>query len=310
MELQGTCIMTEEKETEESLSTQFWNRLQGEAKSPSFLFHYTTVEGLLGIISSQVLWATEIRCLNDTLEYEYTINLAREVLKEFRPHFESSAGRAVFDLLEQALGVAAVIPLYTVSFSEHPDQLSQWRAYGRNGGYAMGLSPDAIRATIGRVGDLPGALFKCSYHSEKQREHLKYVLQCFLKLVDEVRENPKGRESRLLARCHLDFASHLTAAAAVFKHPSFTEEAEWRLIIRGIPGAHGRKFRRRGEILAPYIEVPLADEDTPLTLASVILGPNPDMALAKLGVKALLEENAVKMPFEGIRESTVPYRDW
>ena len=49
---------------------------------PAFIYHYTRREGLLGIIEKQVLWATNIRYLNDSSEFTAAIEVAESVLDE------------------------------------------------------------------------------------------------------------------------------------------------------------------------------------------------------------------------------------
>src|ERR1700730_7305983 len=44
-----------------------------QAFSAGPLYHYTTGENLVRIITSQQLWCTQISCLNDTTEFTYAI---------------------------------------------------------------------------------------------------------------------------------------------------------------------------------------------------------------------------------------------
>ena len=53
-------------------------------KPPSILYHYTSQEGLLGIIKNREVWATDISYLNDTKEYKYTVDLTSERIKEYQ----------------------------------------------------------------------------------------------------------------------------------------------------------------------------------------------------------------------------------
>ena len=45
------------------------------------LFHYTTAAGLLGILGSSSLWATDLRFLNDAQEAVYARELFVEALR-------------------------------------------------------------------------------------------------------------------------------------------------------------------------------------------------------------------------------------
>src|SRR3974390_2152835 len=47
-------------------------------ESDKILFHYTSLEGLIGIIEKRSIWATSILYLNDASEMIYSIGLFRE----------------------------------------------------------------------------------------------------------------------------------------------------------------------------------------------------------------------------------------
>ncbi|GAF99954.1 unnamed protein product, partial [marine sediment metagenome] len=42
------------------------------------VYHYTSLEGLIGIINSQRIWATDILYLNDASEFKYSKNILYE----------------------------------------------------------------------------------------------------------------------------------------------------------------------------------------------------------------------------------------
>ena len=44
-------------------------------ETEKILYHYTSLEGLLGIIESKSIWATNVLYLNDASELNYSINL-------------------------------------------------------------------------------------------------------------------------------------------------------------------------------------------------------------------------------------------
>ena len=51
---------------------------------PSMLYHYTTQVGLMGIVESKEIWATQIEYLNDGMELIYAFDLAMQVLYFYR----------------------------------------------------------------------------------------------------------------------------------------------------------------------------------------------------------------------------------
>lgn len=55
-----------------------------DATPPPILYHYTRLPGLLGIIDSKALWATDIRYLNDETEFHHAVDITRDLLTELK----------------------------------------------------------------------------------------------------------------------------------------------------------------------------------------------------------------------------------
>ena len=57
----------------------------------TIIYHYTSPEGILGIIESNSLWATDINYLNDSSELRYIYGLVERIVKakrkEWNPDF-------------------------------------------------------------------------------------------------------------------------------------------------------------------------------------------------------------------------------
>jgi hypothetical protein len=51
-------------------------------KRPKALYHYTSQAGLIGIVKSMKLWATSIRYLNDSREYNHDRDLLLSVIDD------------------------------------------------------------------------------------------------------------------------------------------------------------------------------------------------------------------------------------
>jgi hypothetical protein len=47
---------------------------------PETLYHYTTQDGLLGIIQSRSLWATNVSYMNDSTEFDLFLGLLKDRL--------------------------------------------------------------------------------------------------------------------------------------------------------------------------------------------------------------------------------------
>jgi hypothetical protein len=141
------------------------------------LYHYTTAEGLLGIMKSQCLRATNIAFLNDAEErigylnkrMPYVIERSvRSVVNSFwddpktRGVIEQSGGkensiRSLSDQLIAAIKdhLISFDEPYVVSFCATKDVniardglLSQWRGYGVDGGYAIVFDTSGLESLL------------------------------------------------------------------------------------------------------------------------------------------------------------------
>jgi hypothetical protein len=129
------------------------------------LYHYTTWDGLLGILQTQSLWATHYKFLNDYSEIVlFRDKLISLILPYVREAYEKLIKKSpqIEQSIKQEGGLGQVVQhdtevvvdaqyratgdeIYIVSFcGEHKDPhvninglLSQWRGYGTGGGFAL-----------------------------------------------------------------------------------------------------------------------------------------------------------------------------
>jgi Protein of unknown function (DUF2971) len=141
------------------------------------IFHYTTPAGLLGILSSGSLFATDYRFLNDasegaiikqfvlpTLEAEAAAVTTALLAKGIAKNFYKDHGEAVHRLQAEQLyrvfmtAVNNSAPFFVVSFCRHDEGteeyanglLSQWRGYGESGGFAIEFDEELIDQLVHR----------------------------------------------------------------------------------------------------------------------------------------------------------------
>src|ERR1700722_17777973 len=118
-------------------SDSLWLSLSGadrrgswNTSDPKYIYHYTNISGMKGIVESRNFWATDLRYLNDTGEPTYSLDCIRDFLISWKPR-----GRAMEKRRDVALRLfngplsQENRPGYVVCLSENADQLSQWRSY-------------------------------------------------------------------------------------------------------------------------------------------------------------------------------------
>jgi hypothetical protein len=260
------------------------------------IFHYTSQAGLLGIVQSKSLWASSIRHLNDSAEFSYSVELLRENLNR-RLRAEHGPWNDYYGAILENLDIVRGQILFVASFSEDGDLLSQWRAYTPNG---LGFSVGFRHTDLVRMAKNQGfGLVKCIYDRADQDALLGEV-------VDYVADARSGVGHEAAAE---HFLREFYVTAAALKHPSFSEEHEWRLISRLVdPDNTETKFRPGKSMLIPYGEIKLADENEKIPVAEIIVGPTPHTDESVASLRYLVISNG--LPGCRVVASPTPYRAW
>src|SRR6266568_9698688 len=108
---------------------------------PSLLYHYTSAAGLVGIVKSGILWASNFFNLTDSTEIHYGRQLVQEIIRERLATEPSGKSRTMLALVDKALeDTKKGIEFYIACFCTKRDLLSQWRAYGSaKGRFSIGF---------------------------------------------------------------------------------------------------------------------------------------------------------------------------
>ena len=120
---------------------------------PDELWHYTDATGLIAILESKKIWATQVTCLNDTLEQRYCGDLVHAAVKDRRKVNTDPVIEPLFRAADELLGERdfTTVGQFVACFSEAKDDLGQWRGYGGGEcGYALGFSSKGIMSAINR----------------------------------------------------------------------------------------------------------------------------------------------------------------
>jgi hypothetical protein len=270
--------------------------------SSQILYHYCSRDVLWSIIEKGNIWLSDIFALNDSKELKWGRDSFVKVLLDnpelFDDDFRDFAIWMVFRTQQGARP-------FVGSFSANGDLLSQWRAYSVDGsGFSLGLRASHIFKKWGV------RLKKIEYREAKQEA---IIAQSLVELQDIWRmtggvivasdNHPGGNPDifpglkyptplfanvllsnwltweRILGKFAMDLSS--------FKHPSFFEEKEFR-VIRAVLYSEGKyydagagsrggslpvKERMRGSDKIAYIEFPIDADHEGAIVREVILGP-------------------------------------
>jgi hypothetical protein len=137
--------------------------------------HYTTISGVMGILTSESLWATNIKFLNDEHEFQHALDLIKELLPTSRISREepnnpvhNSFITTVTEKID-ALDTYRCDSVFTLSFTEETDLLSQWRGYcPSNNGYCLVIDTPKLYESL--QGHFDSVRFvKCVYDLDQKK---------------------------------------------------------------------------------------------------------------------------------------------
>ena len=120
--------------------------IDGKKPNNNCLYHYTSFHGLEGIFESKSLFCTDVKFLNDTSEFVYVFKLAEKYLNSLRKCNELKEEEIQrLKMMPQSLDWPfEATKWFVFSFSNDPDSLSQWRAYGSGSGVSIGFDYENI----------------------------------------------------------------------------------------------------------------------------------------------------------------------
>lgn len=289
----------------DQLLGQFWRSHRSEP--PKNVYHYTSAEGLCGILESNSIWAADCRSLNDASESQVGVTKARDISRHRRFTTKDEHLIEFYRELSRVLRLEDPDPNFVFSLSEREDDLTQWRTYANDGlGFTIGFSTECL---LENSQDNNGEFefSKVLYASRDQDFILKDLFNSFEIVVAKIA--PKGKESndRLSeAAVSLDWLT--SNYSTLFKHSSFRSEKEWRVNTYNLINETSQsvKVRARCGRLIPYIPLNLCKfpaEKLPITRIGI--GPSFKDPTVRYAVEKLCEQTSFDVE---IYSADSPYR--
>jgi hypothetical protein len=227
------------------------------------LYHYTTWDGLLGILQTKTLWATHYKFLNDYSEIvlfrdkliSWILPYVREAYENLikqSPHIEQEInqqgglGQVIqhdTEVFVDAQYRATGLDIYILSFcGQHKNPhvnsnglLSQWRGYGDGGGFALVFNTQKMEEIL----EIEEERFQYntmhisdliySDDENKLKEELSEDLSIIANDVKQVFNHTKlsGKEKADALKGYQPFVNCISR----YKHCGFSEENEVRVVV-------------------------------------------------------------------------------
>lgn len=284
--------------TLETLRESLYSSLKTtQPEPPELLFHYTNSGGMLGILNTSRLWATNFRFLNDASEVAYGVALFESIIKE---RLADTKKDIISEFLGRTLRTAnafdGIFDCYITCFCEHDDLLNQWRVYAESGGgFAIGLKSKEIGRRWGDRDPIQDfVLRKVIYDEREQKRLISEIIDSTVQALDEATEGATIEESvKLIASCCRFVRASIADYLICFKHPAFDVENEWRLCHIVSSNQQDHVLFRDGPYgLTPYVCLdpsPMAGvHHNQLPIWRITHGPVSNPANARFALEKLL----------------------
>jgi Protein of unknown function (DUF2971) len=297
------------------------HRRELQPDPPRDLYHYTSPIGLKGIIESRTLWASSATFLNDESELTYVDTIVEPIVRELTATSDAGSVREFSERFAQMKlsSFARGFGVFVACFCEEPDLLSQWRGYGQ-GGFSIGFDTRSWTQPWHADGEQITRLMRVECREEMQDRIIRSVVEPIVKTLT-AEEDQHGTDHVIAQRVApaLHVMSDLLWNSAIwFKHPGFSEEKEWRLIViqdevRYIPNVTPgppplKTFVRTAPFgFVPYVKVPIGTSPRP-AIRNILVGPSARPEQACRGAHALIELSEMKSDGIGIYKTNVPLR--
>ena len=300
-------------------------------------YHYTTPEGLMGILKTRTLYFTDSQFLNDRNE---RININEE-LSEFWNKCSQNYDKQFVSLIRKIRNDSYEDYAYSYMESDRnwysgekcsryfifstsfdKDSISMWKYYAKANtydGYCIGLASYAlvdewIDRETGVAVESGAVLYSSADKQDAIRKAVDdlYLVWCSYKISDELNEKI----------CN-DFKSWISIASLFFKNSCFESEQEYRFVaivpkdsLNDLYFEYDNvkykmyDFRTVNGVLTPFIRMPFNsyNVDDCWALYSIGICPCLNADLKILGLNNYIESLDYKMAWLDIYTSQIPLR--
>ena len=278
------------------------------------LYHYTTAEGIRGIVENREFVATKSDFLNDKMEFQYAVEVMEQLIERYivntdlRMQFSAKL-KAEIDRIGIISSAHAALDedemsFYVVAFSKQNNNSLLWAEFTDFRGYCLEFDYEKIVEGFRHRVFLHGTVI---YDEEEQMNGLlESLLSCIHSLVEKGAKDLQGffEEDAIPSEESLN---QLVDAMAVvcsvytmcFKKSYFAGEEEYRFIFPPLHYEKGQdrpQFRLLDQIFLPYIMVELETEQQELPLQSVMVGAKNNSDIAVRGMKYFLKTQGLDIP--------------
>ncbi|SOC13456.1 hypothetical protein SAMN05880501_107193 [Ureibacillus xyleni] len=299
------------------LVNAFWEEMGSIIRSDKLdkkIYHYTSLEGLMGILSSEEVWMTNSDFLNDMSELTYFKTLTKEAKERFETEIlfkykqeeinKNNMLTLFIELFDKAIQNRFDKPtenfeVYVMSLSENDDSLTLWGNYAKGKGYNICFNTQTLISEVDKIGLGYVVYGNVVYERETQLRTLSHSLVRTFDLIINKDVEIGELKKELLSY----FNSLIISYSIFFKHASFAPEEEFRMALTTSENVDVQ-FRSNGEVIIPYIKLEFDKSD----INGIVIGPKNNSDIAENGVKTYLQKLNYSLNETWVKKSEIPLR--
>lgn len=279
-----------------------------------YIYHYTSPNGLKGILTDEKLHFTDRNFLNDASEGSYVLDLVINNTEKVCVYSQALQNDIKSRCIERKDSlISEHFHTYQCSFSTNEDSLCMWYYYTKSNsikGYNIAFeTPLLLESLLPQHKPDDGKYLKpmsgsVIYNEKDQLDIIKLVIDAFEEISEEVYNN------HYYVKQTVDLIiDKILSHGMFFKMPYFIIEEEFRIVYvsmifpdmaaRGIPTEE--KFREVRGYFIPYIERSF----NPQSISEIRMSPTLDIKQTQASLQRLLPE---KYSHVNIQPSNIPVR--
>lgn len=294
-------------------------------------YHYTDVNGFLGIINNHEFWLSHIKYMNDSAEYIEGENICKNLITNFCKKVNSDEKDLLTSLQtvisnDKSLGLFSFSrnDIFSISFTRDRDSLDMWRGYGKSSGIAIGF--DAEKCNL-----LPGIalvlkeryetntknktknemffnVYNIIYNNELKEKIITDVLDIGLEFYRKMKD--KDLALKFLT-------DSLFSIFPFMKNQGFKNENECRFIdnisaASRLSNLFTIEYRERSGIILPFIKYQIVDHDcNPIVdwpINEIVVGPSLRQKDLANSIRYFLIKHGYDELAEKVVLSSIPYK--
>lgn len=296
-----------------------------DIKTPEVVYHYTSPEAIISILSETNIRFTDCHYMNDMSEYRHLSSILHDVIEKLGSTIQNKCifdeinkhkeGAYKYDLEPMVMSDGKLgTPIqkhYIFSTTTDIDSLNMWNYYVKNGnyeGYNIGVNVEKFCTELEKVYKKTATIIygHIIYDDQVKKDILSKIITEIDSSLTDLKSGIKEDEEtcNLLNHARVEELSlKIEYWRLFFKDNSFRSEAEYRFVVRDVPDKDKVKFGVKKGIISPYLEIPLVKK----SLSSIMIAPIMEKDLAEAGLRCCL--NCHEYPGDIIiKNSEIPIR--